>query len=1076
MRMKRTSTTVMTDRGKPLFHGVSSIIGFGVVVSFLATSVFYAASSAASHINRAKRSQSPASVSRTQTTGIKSRYSKANWVSTVSAPALLDPDTIATYEVVTGACTNNAKTSFALGEDVCVKASAPVDASRLSVAGTDGTVADVVDVTTDPQEFIYTLPNTTTSVVNGDVVDNRGIWRATIHSNADFGGRAVAFFNVTDPLNAAADLVVFADSTATTTVAPGDPTGFSVYVRNDGPDAAAAVHVTQTVPANMSFDSASAGSGVGFTCTETAGTVDCAPAAALPSGADSSFTLNYTVASGAPNSIVVSEVDVASTTTDPHPTSNAATAKLEIRAAGSSPPTCVVSCPLNMTVSANTTQAGQNGAIVNFAGSLEPSGDCGAVTSSPASGTFFATGTHTVNVSSATGGGSCSFTITVTETAAPTITCAADQTATASGSSNDASVTLNPPTATGTNVQVTGVRSDNLSLSDPYPVGTTTITWTAAECNNPPDCDDPSARSASCTQKIIVTSPDAPTISCPSNKTFTSGCNGATLTSAQIGTPTATGSNIMVEGQRSDSLDLYNDPYPVGTTAVTWSATDDGGRVVSCIQLITVNTTGSDTTAPTLTAPPNVTVTTTGCSQIVGETELGTPTATDDCGTPNIARTGVPLGNVFPTGTTTITYTATDGAGNTSTATQTVTVTESVNPTISAPADLVMNTGAGATDCGVVVGDATLGSATANDNCPGVTVTRTGVPAGNLFPVGETIVTYTATDRSGNTATDTQKVTVNDDTNPTITAPATVTLYTGANASECGVTVSDLDGTFGTATANDNCPGVTVARSGVPAGSDFPVGNTTLTYTATDAHGNTASANQTVTVIDNTPPVLTAPSNVVAYTGAGATSCGTVVSDATLGTATASDNCPGLGSISRTGVPAGNDFPVGTTTITYSVTDAHNNTTTATQTVTVIDNTPPVITTNGVTPSMWPPNHKYQTFSVTDFVSSVFDNCGNVSVGDVVIDKVTSDETENGDGDGNTLQDIVIGSDCKSVQLRAERNGGGNGRVYTITFRLRDSAGNDAYATAKVVVPHSTGEAAVDNGPNYTVNSSCHVP
>src|SRR5439155_854451 len=76
---------------------------------------------------------------------------------------------------------------------------------------------------------------------------------------------------------------------------------------------------------------------------------------------------------------------------------------------------------------------------------------------------------------------------------------------------------------------------------------------------------------------------------------------------------------------------------------------------------------------------------------------------------------------------------------------------------------------------------------------------------------------------------------------------------------------------------------------------------------------------------------------------AGATSCGTVVSDATLGSASASDNCPGIGAISRTGVPSGNSFPVGDTTVNYSVTDAHGNSSSATQTVTVIDNTPPVI-------------------------------------------------------------------------------------------------------------------------------------
>jgi hypothetical protein len=236
-----------------------------------------------------------------------------------------------------------------------------------------------------------------------------------------------------------------------------------------------------------------------------------------------------------------------------------------------------------------------------------------------------------------------------------------------------------------------------------------------------------------------------------------------------------------------------------------------------------------------------------------------------------------------------------------------------------------------------------LGSAVASDNCPGVTVARTGVPADNVFPVGTTVVTYTATDRSGNTAIDTQNVTVEDNTNPVVTAPADVTAYTGPGATSCDTMVDDT--TLGDATATDNCPGVgAVNRTGVPAGNVFPVGSTTVTYMVTDAHGNTSSDTQTVTVIDNTPPIVTPPANVTAYTGAGALTCDTVVSDATLGSASATDNCPGVGAISRSGVPAGNVFPVGSTTVKYMVTDAHGNTSSANQTVTVIDNTPPTIT------------------------------------------------------------------------------------------------------------------------------------
>jgi len=952
MKTKRTSTSATTERAKPRLRTFASILCLGAVFSILVASVFYTVSSASSksELPKAARSAQPVPASKINHAGVgNSENFRMKWFS----PLLLPPaaeDTIATYEVVSGACTNTPKTTFLLGDGVCVKASATLGETRLSVSGTDATVAAIVDVTTDPQELIYTLPATTTSVVNDSVVDNRGVWRATVHSNADFGSGVVAFFSVKDPANAAADLVVFADSTATDTVSPGSPTSFVVYLANDGPDDAAGVHVTQNVPADMTFNSATAGSGVGFTCTENAGLVDCEPSGSLASGATSTFTLNYTVSGGAPNSIVTTEVDISSTTTDPRLASNASVAKVEIRDAGSPPPTCFVSCPLNRTVSANTIQSGQPGAVVTFAGDIETSGDCGTVSSSPASGSFFsvAGSPHTVMVNSTTGGGSCSFSITVTETAAPTITCAADQTATTSGPSNEAIVSINTPTATGTNVQITGVRNDNRALSDGYPVGTTTITWTAAECNNPPDCDDPNARTVSCTQLITVTSPDAPTISCPSNKTFPAeDCAGKTLTAGDIGTPTATGSNVTITSRRNDDLDLTGDPYPVGITTITWTATDDGGRIASCTQTVTITSSGADNVPPTLNVPAGVSATTSSCTATIDD-ELGVATAEDNCGTVSISRTGMPMfacpipgdpgrqceSFVFPTGTTIITYTATDNAGNVTVGTQSVIVTESpaVNPTITAPGPVSVSTGPGATSCGAFVSDATLGNATTNDNCPGVTVSRTGVPAGNNFPVGTTVVTYTATDASGNTAQATQNVTVTDDTAPIITAPGPVTLFTGPGATSCDVTVSDLNTTLGAGSATDNCPGVTWARSG---GNVFPLGNTTVTYTATDAYGNTATADQTVTVVDNTPPVVTPPANITVQLPPNSSATSMAVNYPNPATAT--DNCGGSITITYS-PPSGSTFPVGPTTVTVTATDAHNNSATATFTVTVLYN------------------------------------------------------------------------------------------------------------------------------------------
>jgi len=863
-----------------------------------------------------------------------SEYLRMKWLSVSPLSPLTAPDTTGTFEVVADACTNTPKSTFVLGDKVCVKASGPIGGSRLSVDYTEGTVADIVDVASDPQELIYTLPTTTTSVVNGNVIDNRGRWRATLHSNADFSSRSAVWFSVSDPDSAAADLVINLDSTAVDPVAPGSATAFAVFLTNDGPDAAAGVHVTQNVPTDLTFSSATSGFGVAFTCVESAGVVDCTPAGPLAAADSSYFTLNYMVSGSASNATLTPEIDITSTTTDPHPESNAATTILEVRDPGASPPTCSVACPLNRTVAANTTVSGESGAFVNFAGDFEPTGDCGTVSSSPASGSFFSVvgSPHTVTVSSSTGGGSCSFTITVTETAAPTIACAADQTATTSGCANEASVTVSTPSATGTNVVVSGVRSDNRSLSDGYPVGTTTITWHAAECNNPPECDDPNARTASCTQRIIVTSADAPTISCPANKTFPAAdCAGKTLTLGDIGSPVATGSNVTVTSRRSDDLNLTTDPYPVGTTVITWSATDDCGRVASCTQTITITSSGADSVPPTLDVPADVSVTTSSCSALLDD-EIGVATASDNCGPVNIKRTGVPtvecgtLANpkqcetfVFPVGTTDVTYTATDNAGNVTTGVQHVTVHETSPPIFThVPSNVTVSTGPGATSCGVVVSDAALGTATVADNCD-TTVLRSGVPAGNNFPVGVTVITYTA--KADTSVTATQTVTVLDNTPPIVTAPAAVTLFTGPGATSCGVTVANLDATLGTGSASDNCPGTgPVTRSGVPAGNLFPVGTTTVTYSATDAHGNTASAPQVVTVVDNTPPQISCQANIIADYDP-AVNGAVVTYTAPVGT----DNCAST-TTRVAGLASGSTFPVGTTTNTFRVTDASGNT------------------------------------------------------------------------------------------------------------------------------------------------------
>ena len=175
-------------------------------------------------------------------------------------------------------------------------------------------------------------------------------------------------------------------------------------------------------------------------------------------------------------------------------------------------------------------------------------------------------------------------------------------------------------------------------------------------------------------------------------------------------------------------------------------------------------------------------------------------------------------------------------------------------------------------------------------------------------------------------------MTVVDNTVPVVTPPAAVTLFTGAGATSCGVTVSNLDATLGTGSATDNCPGVgAVTRSGVPAGNAFPVGNTVVTYSATDAYGNTGSATQSVTVIDNTAPVISCPANIVIEP-----TCPSGAK-ATYATPTATDNCA-VQSVTRNAgsLASGSVFPIGTSTVTHTATDIYGNQSSCSFTVTVL--------------------------------------------------------------------------------------------------------------------------------------------
>jgi hypothetical protein len=264
-----------------------------------------------------------------------------------------------------------------------------------------------------------------------------------------------------------------------------------------------------------------------------------------------------------------------------------------------------------------------------------------------------------------------------------------------------------------------------------------------------------------------------------------------------------------------------------GIAKVQATAFDAAGNTRRHTLDVTVYNQSLDTKAPVISVPPDKTREATAEFTSVN---LGTASATDDIdGT--VAVTPSTSGP-FSIGTHLITWTATDAAGNIATATQTITVVDTTPPVVTAPADITLQSTGSLTEV-------QLGSAAAVDLVDG---SLNAIPSTTgPFPVGTHSVIWRASDTTGNTGTDTQLITINeqvDTTPPVISPPADVTV--GAT----GV-LTDVD--LGNASAYDDVSG---ALTPVPDNlGPFTSGIHQILWHATDAAGNIAEAAQYVTVL-----------------------------------------------------------------------------------------------------------------------------------------------------------------------------------------------------------------------------------
>ncbi|HYH99622.1 DUF5011 domain-containing protein, partial [Hyalangium sp.] len=499
----------------------------------------------------------------------------------------------------------------------------------------------------------------------------------------------------------------------------------------------------------------------------------------------------------------------------------------------------------------------------------------------------------------------------------------------------------------------------------------------------------------------------------------------------------------------------------VGSYAVTYSVADRAGHSASAVRTVEV----ADTQAPAIALN--------GASMVSLECGVGSyseegATANDVCAgslSNKVSISGTV--NAAARGTYTKTYSVADTSGNVASAVRTVKVNDTLAPSLA-----LVGASAMRLECGV--DSFTNPGATAVDACSGnLTGAIVSLGAVNAAAVGSYPVSYSVVDGMGLAASAVRAVEVADTRAPAITlnGASAVTL-------ECGVGSYSEAG----ATAMDACTGNVSSRVSI-SGTVNPAarGTYTKTYSVTDASGNAASASRTVNVADTRAPSISLVGSANMSINRGST----FVDPG----ATATDSCSGTltSAIVKTGTV--NTSVAGTYTLRYTVQDGAGLSAAVSRTVTVVGQT--CNTTVNVKPTqlIWPPNHSYRTFRLSD-CAAVTSSCGtggsgggchggddddaNINtMGEIL--SIYSDEPEdvNGNGDGHTDDDIVI-TGPSTFKVRAERQGKGNGRFYGVRFQVTDSSGAVQTATCKFVVPHDqSGRGAIDNGAaaGYTVNA-----
>ncbi|MDX1685026.1 MAG: SdrD B-like domain-containing protein [Saprospiraceae bacterium] len=614
----------------------------------------------------------------------------------------------------------------------------------------------------------------------------------------------------------------------------------------------------------------------------------------------------------------------------------------------------------------------------------------------------------------------CLQTIMVQDTADPDIVCPSDTTVDCTEDASPGNLGMATATDNCTDVVTDITWNDTIidgSCADNY---TIERTWTATDsCGN----------SSTCLQTIMVQDTTDPTITCPPDTVIN--CTEDT-------DPENTGFATAVDNCSNDVMDItFSDNITLGECVDnyridrTWTATDSCGNSTTCRQVIRVR----DTVSPVITfCPPDTVI---DCTENTSPDNLGIVEAIDNCTDSVTYKMWVDTiieGGCNNEFTIERLWMVRDSCGNESTCLQTIMVQDTTDPVITCPSDTTV-------DCTSLTDTATLGVATATDNC---TDSVTNITYSDTIVEGScadnyTIErTWTATDSCGNSSTCLQTIMVQDTTDPDITCPADTTV---------NCTEDTSPGNLGMATATDNCTDdvtdITFSDN-IVSGSCADNYTIERTWTATDSCGNSSTCLQTIMVQDTTDPVIdcTMASDTTV-------SCDQDVNPGNLGMASATDNCTDSVTnitFSDSIIP-GNCVNEYTIERTWTATDSCGNASTCLQTIMVIDTVGPTITCPDTADifcgeSELPDSTGYPagmdncSDAVVSYTDSTFTG---VCEGEKIIYRTWTSEDSCGNP-GNSCQQVINVRCVSCVEIEKEVVAGptstGNPNEYEVEYRI----------------------------------------